>query len=122
METSKFVRLAGLGLLAIGATIVQAAFVNAASAGVPEGQQAVRVGDLDLNKSADVARLYKRIRAAAESACGAGPVTGTRLPTSGQRNCVEEAIATTVAQLHNEQLSAYHQQETKTPRAAVRPG
>jgi UrcA family protein len=73
MKASGFARLAGLGLLAIGATVVQAAFVNTAFAGVPAGQQVVRLGDLDLNKSADVARLYRRVQAAADSACGAAP-------------------------------------------------
>ena len=122
MKTSKFARLAGLGLLAIGATIMQASFVNAASAGVPAGQLAVRISDLDLNKSADVARLYKRIRAAAETACGVDSLTGTRLLNSGQRNCVEEAVGTAVAQVHNEQLSAYHQLGPKGLKAVARPG
>ena len=70
MKASRFARLAGVGMLAIGATIVQAAFVNAASAGVPTGRQVVRFSDLDLNRNADVARLYHRIRTAAESVCG----------------------------------------------------
>jgi UrcA family protein len=122
MNTSNFVRLAGLGLLAIGASIVQASFVNVAFAGVPTGQEAVRISDLDLNKSADVARLYKRIRAAAESACGVEALTGTHLLSSSQRNCVGEAVASAVAQVHNAQLSAYHQQESKAPKAAARPG
>jgi len=122
MKAGKFARLAGAGMLAIGATIVQASFVNAASAGVPAGPMAVRISDLDLNKSADVARLYKRIRAAAETSCGVDSLTGTRLLTSGQRNCVEEAVTTAVAQVHNEQLSAYHQLGPKGLKAASRPG
>jgi UrcA family protein len=122
MKAGKFTRLVGSGLLAIGASIVQASFVNVAFAGVPTGQEAVRISDLDLNRSADVARLYKRIRAAAESACGVAELTGTHLQSSSQRHCVEEAIASAVAQVHNAQLSAYHQQETKAPRAAARPG
>ena len=115
-------RLAGVGMLAIGATIVQAAFVNAASAGVPTGRQVVRFSDLDLNRNADVARLYHRIRTAAESVCGADPPTGSHLLSNIQRNCLVEAIGTAVAQVHNEQLSAYHQQEAKGLKAAARPG
>jgi UrcA family protein len=122
MKAPGFARLAGVGMLAIGATIVQASFVNVAFAGVPAGEQAIRIGDLDLNKSADVARLYKRIRVAAESACGVDALTGTRLLSGGQRKCVEETVATTVTQLHNEQLSAYHQGRSSAPKAAARPG
>lgn len=118
MNTCRFARLAGLGLLAIGATIVQASFVNTAFA----GEQAVRIGDLDLNKSADVARLYNRIRAAAESVCGVGPITGTLLPGNGHLRCVEETVATAVARMHNEQLSAYHQQGAKGFKPVARPG
>lgn len=122
MKTSGFARLAGVSMLALGATIVQASFVNTAFAGAPAGEQAVRTGDLDLNKSADVARLYNRIRAAAESVCGVGPVTGTLLPGNGHLHCVEEAVATTVARMHNEQLSAFHQGKSNASKAAVRPG
>ena len=122
MNISKVSRLAGLGLLAIGATIVQASLVNAASASVPDGQLAVRISDLDLNKGADVARLYKRIHTAAEAACGADAQTGTHLLSDAQRNCIEEAVGSAVAKVHNEQLSAYHQQGSKAPKAAARPG
>lgn len=119
MKASEFARLVGLGLLAIGATVVQASFVSTAFAGVPAGQQVVRLGDLDLNKSADVARLYRRIQAAAESACGAEPVTGSHLLSSSQRSCVEKAVGTAVARVHNEQLSALHQGKSNSPKAAA---
>jgi UrcA family protein len=122
MKTSRFARLAGVGMLAVSATIVQASFVNTAFAGVPAGEQAVRIGDLDLNKSADVARLYNRIQAAAESVCAAGPVTGTLLPGNGHLRCVEETIGAAVARMHNEQLSAFHQGKSSASKAAVRPG
>jgi UrcA family protein len=121
MKSGNFTRLAGVGMLAIGATIVQASFVNDAFAGTPAGMT-VRVGDLDLNKSADVVRLYKRIHAAAESYCGVDSLTGTRLLNAGQRACIEEAVAKAVAQVHNEQLSAYHQQGAKVPRSVGRAG
>jgi UrcA family protein len=109
-------------MLAVGATIVQASFVNTAFAGAPTDQQVVRYADLDLNRSADVARLYRRIQAAAESACGAQPVTGSYLLNSGQRSCVEKTVGTAVARVHNEQLSAYHQGKSNAPKAAARPG
>ena len=122
MNTPRFTRLAGMGMLAISATIVQASFVNSASAGVPAGEIKVRVSDLDLGKSTDVARLYKRIRTAAESACGVDELTGTRLLSGSQQHCVDEIVATAVANVHNDRLSALHQQGSKNPRAAAHPG
>jgi UrcA family protein len=122
MNAGRFARLTGVGVLALGTTIVQASFVNVAFAGEPAGQVKVRLGDFDLNKSADVARLYNRIHAAAEAACGADSLTGTRLLSNGQRTCIEETVGTAVAQVHNAQLSAYHQQGTKALKAAGHPG
>lgn len=113
MKTNAFTRLMGMGVLAIGATVVQASFVNSAAAAEAPGQQAVRVSDLNLSKSADVAILYRRIRDAAEAACGPKMVTGSYLPRAAQQRCVGEAIDSTIVHLHNDLLSAYHQQEAR---------
>ena len=107
MKSRSFKQWLGVGVLALGATIVQFSSVNPAFAAVPAGQVRVRMGDLDLGQQADVARLYQRIRNAAVDACGADQLTGTRLLSTAQQHCVDEAIATAVSQVHNEQLSAY---------------
>ena len=107
MKSRSFKQWLGVGALALGATIVQFSSVSPAIAGVPAGQVKVRVSDLDLGQQANVARLYQRIRDAAVDACGAEQLTGTRLLSSTQQHCVDEAIATAVSQVHNEQLSAY---------------
>lgn len=109
MNSSRFARRAGVALLAVGATIAQAAFVNAASAGVPAGAVTVRFSDLDLSSGDDVARLYRRIRVAAESSCGVDESKDARLYSSRDRNCVDEAVGTGVATINNGQLSAFHQ-------------
>ena len=109
MKARSFKQWMGVGALALSATVVQVSFVSSAFAGVPAGQVKVRISDLDLNKKADVVRLYHRIRNAAISACGADELTGTRLLSSGQQHCVDEAIAAAVSQLHNDQLTAYLQ-------------
>lgn len=107
MKSRSFKQWLGVGALALGATIVQFAAVNPATAAVPAGQVKVRVGDLDLGQQANVARLYQRIRGAAVDACGADELTGTRLLTASQQHCVDEAIATAASQVHNDELSAY---------------
>lgn len=107
MKSRSFKQWLGVGALAVGATIVQFSSVSPSIAAVPAGQVKVRVSDLDLGQQADVARLYQRIRDAAVDACGAEELTATRLLTLSQQHCVDEAIATAVSQVHNEQLSSY---------------
>jgi UrcA family protein len=107
MKSRSFKQWLGVGALTIAATIVQFASVSPAVAAVPAGQVKVRVGDLDLGQQADVAQLYQRIRNAAVDACGADELTGTRLLSTAQQHCVDEAIATAVSKVHNEQLSAF---------------
>jgi UrcA family protein len=113
MKSSSFTSYIGTGMLAFCATIGQAWMVNAAHADTAT-QQTLRlnVSDLDLNKSTDVATLYKRIKNAAEQACGADVVTGSRLPSQSKRQCLAEAVNGAVVQINNPSLSAYHKQET----------
>ena len=107
MKSRSLKQWLGVGALALGATIVQFSSVSPAIAGVPAGEVKVRVSDLDLGHQADVALLYQRIRIAAVDACGAEQLTGTRLLSTSQKHCVDEAISTAVSQVHNEHLSAY---------------
>jgi UrcA family protein len=106
MKSRSFKQWLGVGALALGATSVQFASVAPATAGIPEGRVSVSFGDLDLGKQAEVAQLFKRIRNAAIAACGAEEITATRLLSTEQQVCVDDAIATAVSQVHNERLSA----------------
>jgi UrcA family protein len=60
----------------------------------------------DLDTPRGVAVLYRRIRAAASSVCGSydGALLEEKL---GWDRCVDEAVATAVAAVHSEKLSAY---------------
>ena len=114
MKSSSITSYIGTGMLAFCATIGQAWMVSAAHAEQAPATQSLRitVSDLDLSKNADVATLYARIRSAAQKACGADVVTGSRLVSHGMRQCVGQAVDGTVAQMNNPTLSAYHKQET----------
>ena len=114
MKPSSFSSYIGTGMLAFCATIGQAWMVNTARAADTASAQTLRlqVSDLDLNKSADVATLYKRIKSAAVEACGNDFVTGSRLPSESKKQCMNEAISGAVQQINNPSLSAYHKQET----------
>lgn len=122
MKTNAFTRIMGVAVLALGATVVQASLVNSATAADAPGEQAVRISDFNLSKSADVTRLYQRIHAAAEAVCGTQATTGSHLPSVAQRRCVDGAVDGAVRQLHNDSLTAYHQQETRDQKEARRRG
>ena len=102
----------GLGLLALGATLAQGTMIGTAYAGDEQSKQAITLRDLDLSKEADVARLYRRIRAAAESVCGDGQLTGTRISNSAQVHCIAAAMDRAVASINKAEVSAYHRHES----------
>jgi UrcA family protein len=103
-------------MLAFCATVGQAWMVNTARAADAPAQQThtlrLNASDLDLNKSADVATLYRRIKNAAQQACGTDVVTGSHLGSQSKKQCMSEAVDTAVSQINNPSLSAYHKQET----------
>jgi UrcA family protein len=110
MKSKSIASYVGTGMLALSATFGQAWMVASAN----ETTQTLRivVSDLDLNKSSDVARLYARIRSAAAQACGNDFVTGSRITSDSKKQCMTEAVNSTVSQINNPSLSAYHKQES----------
>ena len=69
---------------------------------------AVHYADLNLNKTAGVAALYRRITAAANRVCGQRTLTGSNYPLPEYTRCYNEAIATAVARVDRPQLTAYY--------------
>jgi UrcA family protein len=76
---------------------------------------AVHYADLNLNETAGVAALYRRIIAAASRVCGQRTLTGSNYPLPEYIRCYNEAIATAIARVDRPQLTAYHQ--TQAPRS-----
>ena len=93
------------GLLLATALTSSAAW--AATPAAAPGLQ-VKVGDLDLSHPAGIEILYRRLRFAAQQVCGPSDLTGTRLGTRDQQNCVKAAIDNAVRQLDRPALTAYH--------------
>jgi UrcA family protein len=98
---------AALALLICGAEA--ALFATAASA-AESHSLSVPYADLDLDRPADVARLYQRIRRAAEDVCGPRLLTGSHVPEASYQLCFADAVAQAVARVDRAALSAYHQQ------------
>ena len=70
--------------------------------------------DLDLQRSGDVARLYRRLKAAADLVCGprAFNVFYNTLPK--YQACVDDAVQRSVAHINQPALSAYSRQVTQS--------
>lgn len=73
----------------------------------PHRGELVRYHASDLDRPADVTRLYKRIHAAAEKVC-APHETGGLSASAYQRACVNQAVGDAVAKVNHPQLSALH--------------
>jgi UrcA family protein len=112
MKANSITGYIGTGMLAFSATVGQAWMISTARAADAPSAQSLRitVSDLDLNKSSDVATLYQRIKSAAQQACGADVVTGSRLISGSKKQCLSQAVDSAVAQINNPSLSAYHKQ------------
>jgi UrcA family protein len=64
--------------------------------------------DLNLNKPAGVAALYRRITVAATRVCGQRALTGSSYPLPDYTRCYDAAIETAVVRVDRPQLTAYY--------------
>jgi UrcA family protein len=67
----------------------------------------VRFTDLDTENAPDVARLFDRIRHAAEDVCSDRGLAGRPDFSSGYRRCVDRALADAVEEIARPALTAY---------------
>jgi UrcA family protein len=88
-----------------------ALFAAATSAAEPTQSITVRYTDLNLERPHDVARLYDRIRGAAQSVCGVPEPEFADWVNPARQRCIGDAIARAVARVDRPALSAYHQRQ-----------
>lgn len=68
----------------------------------------VQFGDLNLDRSRDVAALYQRLSLAAERVCGSRAFTGLYYTLPEYRSCVADAVRDAVISAHRARLTAYY--------------
>jgi UrcA family protein len=101
------------------AALVACAFiVSSALAEEPVRSETVKFSDLNVNSSAGVEALYRRIHSAAKRVCA--PPEGYQTLV-GSVVCVKDAEARAIAQVNLPLLTAYYQRKTgdRTPRIAA---
>ena len=95
-----------------------AALYSTAYAGDPldDSRVTISFGELNLNSSVGVERLYHRIVSAAERVCGP-PVSNTDMgDLFARKRCVSEATARAVAQVDSPALTRYFAKVNGMPR------
>jgi len=110
MYTMKRILISALiaGLVCVGEA---ALFAEATSAAELPQSVTVRYTDLNLDRPADVSRLYSRIRGAAESVCGEPDPAYDFWVNPAWQRCVNDAIGRAVFQVDRPALSAYYQRQ-----------
>ena len=100
-------------LLLAGAWQCDALAAPGAAAAGDVGQITVHFGDLNINQTAGVTVLYKRIRQAAERVCGEPQLPGSHVVSLDWRRCVAEAIDQAVVSVDRPALTAYYRVHTR---------
>jgi UrcA family protein len=72
----------------------------------------VRFDDLNLEQPRGVAALYRRLRLAAEQACGEPQRPGEAIISAEWRTCVAQALERAVVTVDRPALTAYHRKHT----------
>jgi UrcA family protein len=103
----------GLAITAASTLCMACAVVHAENALLqerPSPSTTVSFRDLDLQRSDDVARLYRRLRAAADTVCGPRAFNIFYRTLPAYRACVDDAVQKAVARINQPALSGYSQQ------------
>jgi UrcA family protein len=110
MSITSLLRGASIAVLALAAT---AAYADSATVQFQDASP-VRFSDLNLDRPADVAKLYYRIAAAADRVCGPRSLTGAYSKSSIYQSCYADAVAQAVARVNQAPLTAYYQQRVQS--------
>jgi UrcA family protein len=111
MSKSHQVIVRMVALLVLPALFMAESAVAGVAAQVPPSVT-VRYSDLNLDSTAGVTSLYKRIEDAATEVCRPveGPQSVSRVLWSAWNKCFHHAITDAVRAVHNDKLGAYHWQ------------
>jgi len=105
-----------LSSVAASALLIASAALPASNAPI-ERSTAVRFGDLNLDRQADVATLYQRISAAADKVCASR--VGLYDTLLRYQGCVGETVHRAVGSVNRTALTEYYRQQ-QSPETAIK--
>lgn len=110
--SAKFLKGATISVLSLACG---AAYADSSEAVGFERSSLLHYSDLNLNRPQDVARLYTRIKVAADKLCGPRSLSGIHYKWTDYASCYHDTIAQTVARVDHPSLSAYFRQQSPQP-------
>jgi len=109
-------RTALLGAAAALLVTLAPVAAQADDAAMIEKSIAVRVSDLNPARPADAAKLYARIRRAADNACGDGLAADAPIGSPPDHDCVRNAVANAVEALNQPLVAALFRRDVSLAR------
>ena len=108
---SASVRVIGTALVIAAASMI--ATMASATENVRQLSTVVRYGDLDLTQSADVGRLYARLKYASEKVCYVSDDNRNLRAKQRQADCMQGALNRAVETVNEPQLTQLHAAEPR---------
>jgi UrcA family protein len=98
-----------------------ALLATAAQADTRPDQTTVHLGDLRLDRPADVAVMYQRINLAAEQVCRQRALNGSDVISPAHAHCVADTVEKVVASINRAPLTAFSRQQKQMLVASAAP-
>jgi UrcA family protein len=100
---------------AVSFTSLAGAIAYADTSPVETHSLVVHLAHLNLDRTQDVAKLYKRISVAADRVCGPSTLTGSFYKTADYESCYTDALAQAVANIDRTSVTTYYRQRLAEP-------
>jgi UrcA family protein len=101
--------------------IASALFTTAALADARPDQTTIHLGDLNLDRPADVAVMYQRINLAAEQVCRQRALNGADVISPAHTHCVADTVEKVVAGINRAPLTVFSRQQKQMLVASAAP-
>jgi UrcA family protein len=111
-----------LGTIATSSVLIASALLaTAVQADTRPDQTTIHLGDLRLDRPADVAAMYQRINAAAEQVCRQRALNGSDVISPTHAHCVADTVEKVVANINRAPLTAFSRQQKQMLVASAAP-
>jgi UrcA family protein len=101
--------------------IASTLFATAALADARADQTTIHLGDLMLDRPADVAAMYQRINLAAEQVCRQRALNGSDVISPAHAHCIADTVEKVVANINRAPLTAFSRQQKQMLVASAAP-
>jgi UrcA family protein len=108
-------------IAAFSILVVSSLLGTAAQADARPDQTTIHLGDLKLDRPADVGVMYQRINLAAEQVCRQRALNGSDVISPIHEHCVADTVEKVVASINRAPLTAFSRQQKRMLVASAAP-